>query len=91
MVVDHAMNLEHVSLDGAHHFNRYSSATFSLLCQTDVFGSQALPGALDWTDECFELENCMMDSVELINNNGGFTISGWYKRVNIADCDIIKT
>ena len=76
MVVDHTMNLKHISLDGTHHINHHSSARFSLLYQTAVFGSQVRPGALDLTDEYFELEKCMMDAVELINNNDGFTISG---------------
>ena len=50
MVVDHAMNFDHISLEGAHHINHYSSATFSLLHHTAIFGSQVRPDALGLKD-----------------------------------------
>ena len=62
---------------------------FSLLYQTAVFSSQVRTSSLDLTDEFFDLEDAVEKVINLINTNGGFTVSGWYKRGNIKDKTIL--
>ena len=31
------------------------------------------------------MQNCIDDVIDYINDNGGFTVSGWYKRGEIND------
>ena len=88
-VIDHTLNIKHHSLEETIHVANYSSAKFSLLYQTAVFSSQIRSTALDLTDEYFELEEAVNNAIELINDNGGFTVIGWYKRGNIADRTIL--
>ena len=88
-VIDHTLNIEHHSLEEKMHVANYSSAKFSLLYQTAVFSSQIRSTALDLTDEYFDLETSVSDAIEIINDNGGFTVIGWYKRGNIADRTIL--
>ena len=88
-VIDHTLNIEHHSLEEPMHITNYSSAKFSLLYQTAVFSSQIRSTALDLTDEYFDLETSVNDAIEIINDNGGFTVIGWYKRGNIADRTIL--
>ena len=37
----------------------------------------------------FNLLDCISNSIDLINNNGGFMDVGWYKRVVINDRSLV--
>jgi hypothetical protein len=90
MIVDHAMNIAHYSLrEGKIYASNYSSVQFSLLYQTAVFSSQVRQTSLDLTDLYFELEDAATGAMDLINRNGGFTVTGWYKRGEVTDRTIL--
>ena len=80
MVVDHTLNITHIYLHEYMHISNFSSLTFSLLYQTAVFSTQVRQISLDLTDAYFVLEDSVNTNIKLINNNGGFKVSGWYKR-----------
>ena len=44
---------------------------------------------MELTDSYFEIEDCVENVIEFINDNGGFTVIGWYKRGNISDRTIL--
>ena len=89
MVIDHALNIHHHDIQDVMHVENYSSISFSLLYQTAVFSSQVWSISLNLTDKYFELEDSVTNMMELVNNNGRFTVIGWYKRGNIADRTIV--
>ena len=37
------------------------------------------------SEEYFDIEDAIRNVVELVNNNGGWTVVGWYKRGKIND------
>ena len=89
MIVDHTLNITHISLNEHMHISNFSSVKFSLLYQTAVFSTQVRQISLDLTDAYFDLEDAVNTNIELINDNGGFTVSGWYKRGEINDRTIV--
>ena len=50
-IIDHTMNIQHISLSESMHIANYSSSMFSLLYQTAVFSSQVRTTSLDLTYE----------------------------------------
>ena len=62
---------------------------FSLLFQTGVFSAEISKEAVDMTPLFDELDDSIQKGVEHINNNGGFTVVGWYKRGQIQDRTVI--
>ena len=89
MVIDHAINIDHFALQETIHVPKFSSSNFSLFYQNTVFSPQVRTSTLDITDEFFELEDAVTQALRLINDNGGFTVIGWYKRGNIQDRTIL--
>jgi hypothetical protein len=90
MIVDHALNIAHYSLrEDKIYASNYSSVQFSLLYQSAVFSSQVRQTSLDLTDLYFELEDAATGAIDLINRNGGFTVTGWYKRGEVTDRTIL--
>ena len=89
MVVDHALNSAHHSLPEKIYASNYSSVQFLLLYQSLVFSSQVRQTSLDLTYIYFKLEDAATGAIGLINENGGFTVTGWYKRGIVTDCTIL--
>ena len=92
IIIDHSLEIEHRFFQeekGKIHIENFSSVQFSLLYQTSVFSSQIRQTALELTDSYFEIEDCVDNVIEFINNNGGFNVIGWYKRGNISDRTIL--
>ena len=85
VVMDHGLIVRHESLNEALHFKNFSSLNFSLLYQTSVFNSHVIADAIGLNDVHFNIEDAVEACVELINENGGFTVIGWYKRSVIMD------
>ena len=54
-----------------------------------VFSSQVRQTSLDLNDLYFKLEDAATGDIYLINNNGGFTVTGWYKRGEVTDRTIL--
>jgi hypothetical protein len=46
---------------------------------------------LELSEQYYELEDKIDNAIDLINNNGGFTIVGWHKRGIINDRSVIMT
>ena len=67
----------------------YSSVQFSLLYQSVVFISQVRQTFLDLTGLYFKLEDAYTGAIDLINDNGGFTVTGWYKCGEVNDRTIL--
>ena len=68
------------------HIPNFSSLQFQSLYMSGMFPRNLWAGTLASNQVYFEsLEPAAFNVVNLINNNGGFTISGWYKRGMIND------
>lgn len=88
-VIDHTINIDHHSLSEIMHISNFSSSMFSLLYQTAVFSSQVCTTALDLTDDFFDLKDAVQNVFDMINETGGFIVTGWYKRGNVKDRTIL--
>ena len=60
-----------------------------VLYQSAVLSSQVRQTSLDLTDLYFKLEYAATWDIDLINENGGFTVTGWYKREEVTDHTIL--
>ena len=60
-----------------------------LLYQSAVFSLQVHQTFLDLTDIYFGLEDADTGYIDLINDNGGFTVTVWYKRGEVTDRTIL--
>lgn len=76
-----------VSSDGRVLLNMddFSSTRFSKLYLKESFSSTVRFNMLDFTPTFFNLQSCIDDVIGYINDNGGFTVLGWYKRGEIND------
>ena len=89
MIIDHTLNIRHHSLQEIMHVPNYSSVKFSLHYQSAVFSTQVRQTSLDLTESYFNLDDSVDKVIELINDNGGFTVIGWYKRGEVMDRTIL--
>ena len=58
----------------------FSSTKFSLLYLKDHFPGAIRVSSLRGTDAYWDIEEAVNNMVEYVNNNGGWTAVGWYKR-----------
>ena len=65
--------------------DEYSSMKFSLLYLTEYFPHTTKRNIFDGTEELDDLYKCIDEVMKFYNENGGFTIIGWYKRGEIND------
>ena len=75
--------------DRIYHAN-FSSTKFSAF-----YLSRRLPGStpvstLRVTKDFWEIEDCIMKVLDLVNRNGGWTVVGWYKRGVITDKSLLE-
>ena len=92
LVIDHSLNIRNIRSNAVQwncYIENFSSNKFSMLYQSSPFPSSLRADALQLTDEYWNLVEAIDNVVELINDNGGFTIVGWYKRGLINDQSII--
>ena len=74
----HSMTMSHHSLSKCDvYINVLSSSLFSLLYQTSALSSQVSVSSLQITYAFHQLEKCIENVVELINENVGLTVIGW--------------
>lgn len=67
----------------------FSSKQFIHLCTNGSIPIDVRSSQLQATNAAFEMEDAIIKTVEYINNNGGWTIIGWYKRGIINDQSMI--
>ena len=79
MEIVHTIVIKHPFLEEPLYIEEYSSTHFSLLFQTGVLSSEITKEAVDMTPLYDDMEEKIQKGVEYINENGGFTIIGWYK------------
>ena len=65
--------------------NEFSSLKFSQLYLSGEFAGSCKLHMLQLNDRAVNLYEAIDECIELINNNGGFTVIGWYKRGQITD------
>lgn len=63
----------------------FSSSKFSNIFLKEPFSSTVKFNLLDLTPAFFKMQTCIDEVTKYINDNGGFTVSGWYKRGEIND------
>ena len=76
-----------ISVGGVQLFSMddFSSLNFINLYLKSRFSWNVRANLLDFTPAYFQMQKCITKIIELINNNGGFTVIGWYKRGEIND------
>ena len=87
MIIDHSLKIEKLGWEC--YIENFSSTRFSRLYQNAPFPSAIRADSLQLTDDYWNLSNCISNVIDFINENGGFTIIGWYKRGVINDQSII--
>lgn len=88
LVIQHALSATTV-LDGTLKMDDFSSLKFSQLYMNgDIPGSCKLY-MLQVTEAAMNLFDALENCIQLINNNGGFTVIGWYKKGLINDKGLI--
>ena len=90
MVLDHKLRIYHKESGTKIYCSSYTSIRFSSLYQNRPFSASVRRRELDRTTQFFELKKCVDDCIQLINNNGGFTVVGWYKRGMVNDRVILS-
>jgi hypothetical protein len=88
LVIQHALSATTI-LDGTLKMDDFSSLKFSqLYMKGDIPGSCKLY-MLQVTEAAMNLFDALENCIQLINNNGGFTVIGWYKKGLINDKGLI--
>ena len=70
--------------------NDFSSTKFSLFYLKKRLPSTITVNALTMTQEYFDIETAITNVVNLVNENGGWTVTGWYKRGLITDKSLLE-
>ena len=70
--------------------NDFSSTKFSLFYLKKRLPSNVTVNALTITQEYFDIEDGITNVVKLVNDNGGWTVTGWYKRGLITDKSLLE-
>jgi hypothetical protein len=75
--------------------NSMSMSEFLSLKFSQLYLSGDIPGScklymLQYTDAAMNMQIAVEECVETINNNGGFTVIGWYKRGIINDQSLLE-
>eukprot|EP00957_Ditylum_brightwellii_P007547 570983-Ditylum_brightwellii.AAC.1 len=68
---------------------KFSSIKFSKLYLDTYLPSSIKIRHLRMTNEYFELLDHIDRAVQCVNDNGGWTVAGWYKHGVINDCALI--
>ena len=91
MALMHALRASNDRTDESFDMNEFSSTLFSNLYLTGPIPPSACCTVLDKAHHVqgIDLIDCMNNCINYINNHGGFTIIGWYKRGLIEDKSLI--
>ena len=70
----------------------FSSTKFSLSYLTNRIPPTVSKSSLSQANRLYwDLEECIEDVVDFVNDNGGWTVVGWYKRGSIKDRSLIES
>ena len=69
--------------------NDFSSTKFSQIYLSNRIPADTRESSLQFTDAFFTLESTVDQVIDFINENGGFTVFGWYKRGIINDTSLV--
>ena len=88
LVITHSIVME-TGLNGSLHMDEFSSLKF-----TQLYMNGDIPGCiklymLQMTQAAINMFSAIDKCIELINNNDGFTVIGWYKRGSMNDKGLI--
>ena len=89
MEVVHTLVIKHASLTEPLYIEEFSSTRFSLLFQTGILSCEITKESLDMTDHFDSMEEKIESGVDHINDHGGFTVIGWYKRGQVQDRTVL--
>ena len=91
MALLHALRVTNHRTEQRYDENQFSSTRFSSLYMTGSIPPSASCSVLDKVhhEQGIRLIDCMNACVNFINNHGGFTVIGWYKRGLIDDKSLI--
>ena len=70
--------------------NNFSSTKFSLLYLNDNIPGAVRISALRMSNAYWEIEDAIENVVDYVNDNGGWTVVGWYKRGVINDRSLLE-
>lgn len=70
--------------------DNFSSTKFSLCYLSDRIPSSTRVSQLQTTKQYYDVKKCIQNIVQHINDNGGWTIVGWYKRGCIKDKSLLE-
>ena len=92
MAIMHAVRVTNARTEQTYSDNQFSSTNFTNLYMTGSIPPSASSTVLDNAhhEQGIRLIDCMKGCVQYINNNGGFTVIGWYKRGLIDDKSLIS-
>ena len=92
LVLDHSLEIQHsVGLSTWNCFiEKFSSNKFSSLYLTGSFPSSLRAELLQMTEEYWNLCTAIDDVVEHVNQHGGWTVMGWYKKGMITDQSMVS-
>ena len=68
----------------------FSSTKFSLIYLKARIASIIQKSALQQSNAFWDIEECIEKVVNFVNDNGGWTIVGWYKRGSIKDKSLLE-
>ena len=89
LVIQHSLTIG--TIQGGEIIDIFSSVNVSkLYLSGNVMGSCKLY-MLQLTEAYLDLLQCIESCITLDNNNGGFTVVGWYKRGIINDKSLVAT
>ena len=85
MEIVHTVVVKHESLTEPLYIEEFSSTRFSLLFQSGILSCEITKESMDMTDHFDNMEEKIENGIDYINENGGFTVVGWYKRGQVQD------
>ena len=88
LAIQHAISISTVNSE-SFRMDDFSSRKFSSLYLTDVIPGSVKLYMFQITSAYMELIESITNCIDLINENGGFTVIGWYKKGLINDKSMI--
>ena len=86
----HTVVVNHISA-GKFGMRLFSSSNFNKLFLSGPIPSSTIVSKFDYSDISLILERCIEDVINVINENGGFTIVYWYSRGDICNDSLINS
>eukprot|EP00957_Ditylum_brightwellii_P143130 10905762-Ditylum_brightwellii.AAC.1 len=87
LVYQHAIGISPAT--GSMNMSEFSSLKFSQLYLSGVIPGYCQLYMLQYIEAAMDMQIVLEQCIETINNNGGFTVVGWYKRGIINDQSLI--